>query len=524
MTEHALSAKSKPVVLCILDGWGDRAEVENNAIAQARTPVWDRLVTTCPRARLNASEGEVGLPEGQMGNSEVGHMNLGAGRVVMQDLPRIDATFQNGSFAANVAFQDMVVRLRETGGVCHLLGLLSPGGVHAHQDHILNICRLLSAQGIPVAVHASLDGRDTPPNSALGYVNRFCEAIADLDGVRVGTVMGRYFSMDRDERWDRVVKAHRAVSEGVGEAFDDGGAAVAAGYNAGISDEFVEPSVIGGYDGMKDGDGIFMVNYRADRAREILSSLVDPEFTSFERARVVDFSTRLGMIEYSSDLNRFFEAVYSSMELSGTLGETVSNAGLRQLRIAETEKYAHVTFFLNGGREAEYANEDRILVPSPKVATYDLCPEMSANEVTDHLERVIDDGVYDFIVVNYANGDMVGHTGIMEAAISAVETLDRCLGRLEAAVRRADGAMLVTADHGNCEDMIDETGGAHTQHTLNLVPVLLVNAPEGVQGLRDGRLSDVAPTLLGLLGVAQPSEMTGRSLIEGAGVRNAAAE
>lgn len=524
MTKHVPNTKPKPVVLCILDGWGDRAETENNAIAQANTPTWDRLVTSCPHARLNASEGEVGLPAGQMGNSEVGHMNLGAGRVVMQDLPRIDAAFSDGSFGANEAFQTMIARLRETNGTCHLLGLLSPGGVHSHQDHILNICRLLADERIPVAVHAFLDGRDTAPNSALGYMNRFCADIADLDGVRVASVMGRFFSMDRDERWDRVEKAYRAIAEGVGDTFNDGGAAVAAGYNAGLSDEFVEPSVIDGYDGINDGDGLFMVNYRADRAREILSALVDPEFSAFARSRGVSFVSRLGMIEYSSDLNRFFDAVYSSMELKNTLGEIVSRAGMRQLRIAETEKYAHVTFFLNGGREDEYENEDRILVPSPKVKTYDLCPEMSAVEVTDNLVRVIDEGVYDLIVVNFANGDMVGHTGILEAAIKAAETLDACLSRLEDVVCKAGGVMLVTADHGNCENMIDETGGAHTQHTLNMVPILLVNPPQEVRGLKDGRLSDVAPTLLNLLGLEQPSEVTGRSLIEVADVQNAAAE
>lgn len=524
MTDHAVRAHAKPVVLCILDGWGDRAEVENNAIAQARTPVWDRMVSTCPRARLNASEGEVGLPSGQMGNSEVGHMNLGAGRVVMQDLPRIDAALEDGSFAATESFQAMIAKLKETGGSCHLLGLLSPGGVHAHQDHMLEICRLLSEAGVPVAVHAFLDGRDTAPNSGLGYMNRFCESISDLPGVGVASVMGRFFSMDRDERWDRVEKAHGAIADGRGEPFDDGGAAVASAYHAGVSDEFVEPSVIAGYEGMKDGDGIFMVNFRADRAREILSSLVDPAFDGFSRSRQIETAARLGMIEYSSDLNRFFDAVYASLELKNTLGETVSAAGMRQLRIAETEKYAHVTFFLNGGREDEYDKEDRILVPSPKVATYDLQPEMSAGEVTDNLVRVIGEGTYDLIVVNYANGDMVGHTGIMEAAVKAAETLDNCLDRLESAVRQAGGVMLVTADHGNCENMIDETGGIHTQHTLNMVPVLLVNAPDGVEGLRDGRLSDVAPTLLGLLGLERPADMTGRSLIEGTIARHAAAE
>jgi len=524
MTEHTDRAKAKPVVLCILDGWGDRAETENNAIAQGHTPVWDRLASTCPRARLDASEGDVGLPVGQMGNSEVGHTNLGSGRIVMQDLPRIDAAFSDGSFAKTDSFRNLVSRLKVTGGTCHLLGLLSPGGVHAHQDHVVNVCRLLSAAGIPVAVHAFLDGRDTSPNSGLGYVNWFTDAIADLGNVSVVSVMGRFFALDRDERWDRVEKAYNTMVLGDGAAFDSAAAATAAAYTGGQSDEFVEPAALGGYSGMEDGDGVFMANFRADRAREILQVLTDPTFDGFKRQRVVNFAARLGMIEYSSHLNTLFDAVFPSEKLHNTLGEVVSSAGLRQLRIAETEKYAHVTFFLNGGREDEYDKEDRILVSSPKVATYDLCPEMSANQVTDNLLRVINDGLYDLIVVNFANGDMVGHTGIMAAAIKAVEVLDGCLGQLESAILRAGGVMLVTADHGNCENMIDDTGGAHTQHTLNMVPVILVNAPTGVQCLRDGRLCDVAPTLLWLLGLEQPSEMTGQSLIESSGARNAAAE
>ena len=524
MNEHTSSTKPKPVILCILDGWGDRAEIDNNAIALGRTPVWDRLLAACPRARLDASEGDVGLPEGQMGNSEVGHMNLGSGRIILQDLPRIDAAFEDGSFGKSNEVRRMIAQLRDTGGTCHLMGLLSPGGVHAHQDHMLNVCRLLADAGVPVAVHTFLDGRDTPPRSGLDFINRFSDLIAGMNWVSIRTVMGRFYALDRDAHWDRVERAYAAITHGRGNPFGDAAAAVAADYKAGRGDEFVEPAVIDGYQGMKDGDGIFMANFRADRAREILSALADPEFDGFSRPQPVKFSTSLGMIEYSIDLNRFYGAVFPPVEVSNTLGEVVSLAGLRQLRIAETEKYAHVTFFLNGGREGEYDQEDRILVPSPRVETYDLRPEMSAAGVTDHLVRVIDEDLYDLIVVNFANGDMVGHTGILSAAIKAAETVDQCLGRLEAAVTQAGGTMLVTADHGNCENMIDETGGAHTQHTLNMVPVLLVNAPDDAHGLRDGRLCDVAPTLLRLLGLAQPSDMTGQSLIKGGGVKNAAAE
>ena len=502
----------RPVVLCILDGWGYRPEREDNAIALANTPTWDGLLADSPHALLGTSGLEVGLPAGQMGNSEVGHMNLGAGRVVMQDLPRIDQAVADGSLAANPRLQAFIAALRASGGTAHLLGLLSPGGVHAHQDHMAALARILAAAGLPVRVHAFLDGRDTPPASARGFVARFAADIA-ASGARIATLCGRYYAMDRDKRWDRVSLAWQAMVEGKGEPAADADAAIAASYAAGKTDEFVLPAVLEGYAGMRDGDGLLMANFRADRAREILTSLVDPAFDGFARPRLPAFAARLGMAEYSTALAPFFPALFPPESLSRILGEVVSEAGLRQLRIAETEKYAHVTFFFNGGREQVYPGEDRILIDSPKVATYDLQPEMSAPAVTDKLTAAVRSGTYDLVVVNYANGDMVGHTGILPAAIKAAETIDACLTRLVAAVRDAGGSLLITADHGNAELMRDpETGEPYTAHTIGRVPVVLVGGPAGT-GLKDGRLADVAPTLLALLGMPQPAEMTGHSLL-----------
>jgi 2,3-bisphosphoglycerate-independent phosphoglycerate mutase len=505
------------VVLCILDGWGYRAAREDNAIALAKTPVWNDLLAHAPHAFLETSGLAVGLPDGQMGNSEVGHMNLGAGRVVMQDLPRIDLAVADGSLAKNPALLKAIAALKASGGTAHLLGLLSPGGVHSHQSHIAALARTIADAGVPVAIHGFLDGRDTPPASAKGFVESL---LADVAGhaVSVATLSGRYYAMDRDKRWERVTLAYQAMVDAVGEKAVDPVAAVEASYQAGKNDEFVLPTVIGAYAGMKDGDGLVMANFRADRAREILSTLVDPAFDGFPRARVPTFATRLGMTEYSTDLNGFFDVLFPAESLTRILGEVVSEAGLTQLRIAETEKYAHVTFFFNGGREAVFPGEDRILVPSPKVATYDLKPEMSAPEVTDRLVEAVDSGKFDLIVVNYANGDMVGHTGVLEAAIKAVETVDHCLGRLTEAVNQAGGSLLITADHGNAELMRDPiTGEPYTAHTIGKVQVILTGAPAGINALKDGRLADVAPTLLVLLGLAQPTQMTGHSLLAEAG-------
>ena len=512
--------RPRPVVLCILDGWGCRSDTADNAIAAARTPNWDRFLASAPHARLQASELYVGLPEGQMGNSEVGHMNLGAGRVVLQDLPRIDQAIADGSLARNPAIAEFIATLQASGGTAHLLGLLSPGGVHSHQQHMAALARLLDAAGITVKVHAFLDGRDTPPKAAAEYLERFAADTKGLARVSIATVTGRYYAMDRDQRWDRVGKAYRVLTQGEGERAADAQAAVRQAYAAGKGDEFVLPTAIADYAGMRDGDGLVSANFRADRVREILGGLLDPDFSGFKRERVIRFAAALGMAEYSTALNRFLKTLFPPVDLSETFGEVVSHAGLTQLRIAETEKYAHVTFFFNGGQETEFPGESRILVPSPKVATYDLKPEMSAPEVTDKLVEAIDQGRFDVVVVNYANTDMVGHTGDEAAAVKAVETVDQCLGRLAEAVTRAGGTLLITADHGNAEMMRDPaTGQPHTAHTLNPVPLLLVNPPAGVSGLADGRLADVAPTLLQLLGLRQPRAMTGKPLLRRAAER-----
>ncbi len=511
-TSNAASAP-RPVLLCILDGWGHRDDPTDNAIALANTPTWDRFIGTFPHAQLLTSGLAVGLPDGQMGNSEVGHMNLGAGRVVMQDLPRIDQAVADGSLATNPLLIQALDAIRAKGGCLHVLGLMSPGGVHSHQDHLVALARIATQAKVPVKIHAFMDGRDTPPSSGREFLGRFVDDVGGLD-VSVATVSGRYYAMDRDKRWDRVGLAYDAIALGKGVAAADGLKAVEQSYAAGKTDEFILPAVIGGYAGIQDGDGLIMGNFRADRAREILHALVDPAFDGFARPRTLQFSAQLGLTEYSRDLNAFLPSLFPAESLTNILGEVVSARGLRQLRIAETEKYAHVTFFFNGGREQVYDGEDRILVPSPKVATYDLQPEMSAAEVTDKLVAAIQSGQYDLIVANYANGDMVGHTGILPAAIRAAETVDGCLTRLEQAITAAGGTMLITADHGNAEQMTDPvTHEPYTAHTTGPVDVILVNPPTGTAGLKDGRLADVAPTVLRLLGLPQPADMTGTALI-----------
>jgi 2,3-bisphosphoglycerate-independent phosphoglycerate mutase len=516
MTQPAppASNRPKPVVLCILDGWGHRAEREDNAIALASVPTWDRLLATCPHALLETSGRDVGLPAGQMGNSEVGHMNIGGGRVMSQDLPRIDIAVEDGSIARNAALTDFIAKLKASGGTAHILGLISTGGVHAHQDHVAALARIIDRAGVPVRIHAFLDGRDTPPQSAYGFMEKFLADIASLKNTRVATVGGRYYGMDRDKRWERVEKAYTAITDGNGARGADALSAIKASYEAKITDEFMLPAVIDGYSGMKSGDGVLMANFRADRAREILSALLDPAFNGFPRPRAIAFKTATGLTEYSTAHNAFMTVMFESAQASNMLGEIVSKAGLTQLRIAETEKYAHVTFFFNGGLEKEFPGESRIMVPSPKVATYDLQPEMSAAIVTDNIVEAIDNNRFDLIVVNYANGDMVGHTGILSAAIKAAETIDACLKRLETAVKKTGGALLISADHGNLEMMRDAASNEpHTQHTVGEVPVVLVNGPKDAVQLRSGRLADLAPTVLELLGLPQPAEMTGRSLL-----------
>jgi 2,3-bisphosphoglycerate-independent phosphoglycerate mutase len=503
----------RPVMLVILDGWGWREDRADNAVSQARTPAFDQLWAGCPHAFLRTSGGDVGLPDGQMGNSEVGHLNIGAGRVVMQDLPRIGAAIADGSIARLPALTGLIAALKASGGTCHLVGLLSPGGVHAHQDHAVALARILSAAGVRVAIHALTDGRDTAPQAAPDFMARFEADIADLPGVSIATVIGRYFAMDRDNRWERVSTAYDAMVAAEGARAPTAQAAIAAGHAAGKTDEFIPATVVGEYAGMRDGDALLCFNFRADRVREILAAMVDPGFDGFARRKVVRFAAAAGMTEYGTALNAHLATLFAAQSMADILGAVVSAAGLRQLRMAETEKYPHVTYFLNGGEETPYPGEDRIMVASPKVATYDLQPEMSAPELTDKAVAAIGSGTYDLIVLNFANADMVGHTGSLEAATRAVEAVDAGLGRIAAAIRAAGGALFVTADHGNAELMRDPaTGGPHTAHTTNPVPAMLLGGPVGGE-LAEGRLADIAPTLLALLGLPQPAVMTGHSLL-----------
>ncbi|MEQ6203106.1 2,3-bisphosphoglycerate-independent phosphoglycerate mutase [Sulfitobacter sp. HNIBRBA2951] len=500
----------KPVVLCILDGWGIGAVKSGDAPFLAKTPNMDRITAECPASTLITYGPDVGLPRGQMGNSEVGHTNIGAGRVVAMDLGQIDLAIEEGSFATHAPMQDFIATLKDSGGTAHLMGLVSGGGVHGHITHLIAAVQALDAAGIPVVIHALTDGRDVAPQSALADMAVLQDALPS--GARIVTLAGRYYAMDRDNRWDRVSLAYEAIAQGQGDAAADPRKVIEESYAADIVDEFIKPSVIGDYAGARDGDGFFCLNFRADRAREIMAALAAPAFDGFDRGRAVHWAAVMGMAEYSTQHAEYMTTMYPKPEIINTLGAWVAAKGLRQFRVAETEKYPHVTFFLNGGAEAPEAGEERAMPKSPDVATYDLQPEMSCAEVTAKLVAAIK-AQYDLIVVNFANPDMVGHTGDLSAAIAACEAVDAGLGQALEALEGVGGAMIVTADHGNCEMMIDpETGGPHTAHTLNPVPVVVVGAPAGA-GLRAGRLADLAPTVLALMGLDQPPEMTGQSLL-----------
>jgi 2,3-bisphosphoglycerate-independent phosphoglycerate mutase len=502
--------KRRPVMLVILDGWGWREDAADNAVLQARTPTFDRLWATCPRAFLRTSGEDVGLPDGQMGNSEVGHLNIGAGRVVMQDLPRINDAIEKEQIQRSPVLIELIQRLRQTGGTCHMMGLVSPGGVHSHQDHAVALAKILAAAKVPTVIHAFTDGRDTAPQSAAADFEAFERDLPPE--VKIATVSGRYYAMDRDSRWERVAKAFNVIVDAQGNAFPDAQACIADAYSQRQFDEFIVPAAIGSYRGLRNGDGILCFNFRADRVRQLLGVILDPPDSSgFARRSSIKIAAAVGMTEYSDDLNRLMQAIFPPQTFPNILGEVAAAAGRTQLRMAETEKYPHVTYFLNGGREEPYVGEARIMVPSPKVATYDLKPEMSAPELTDKAVLAIESGKFDLIVLNFANADMVGHTGSLPAAIKAVETVDAGLGRIADAIKRQGGALLVTADHGNCELMRDpETGEPHTAHTTNPVPVFLMGGGNGP--LHDGRLADLAPTLLDLMELPQPAEMTGKSL------------
>jgi len=497
--------------LIVLDGWGLNPSPDGNAVRMAKTPVMDRLLRTLPNATLTTWGEAVGLPEGQMGNSEVGHMNLGAGRVVYQDLTKIDRAIRDGALAQNSVLLDAYARAREN-GTLHLIGLLSPGGVHSHERHVEALLRIAAVAKVPrVRVHAFLDGRDTAPRSAMPSLERCAAQLARLPDGAIATVSGRYYAMDRDKRWDRTEKAYRAMVGGEGLEAPDAPAALDAAYARGEGDEFVVPTVIPGAKGqIRRGDTVIAFNFRPDRMRQITRALADPTFQDFRRPEWPLDLQYVCMTRY--DETDPYPVLFTDEPLRMTIGEVVSKAGIRQLRIAETEKYAHVTYFFNGGEEVPFEGEDRVLIPSPHVRTYDLEPEMSAVEVTDELVRRLADKTYGFFVLNYANADMVGHTGVIDAAIRAVETVDACLGRVLEAVELRRGLVLVTSDHGNAEQMKDPaTHGAHTAHTLNPVPVLVAGGEP--RPVRPGILADVAPTLLRLMDLPAPPEMTGADLL-----------
>ncbi len=509
-----MTSDIKPVVLCILDGWGQRDPASDNAISVANTPIMDDLHARFSHALLKTSGLDVGLPDGQMGNSEVGHMNIGSGRIVMQDLPRIDQAIADTSLFDKPALQRAIKELASSGQRFHILGLLSDGGVHAHQNHILAVAKYVASKGIQVYVHAITDGRDTKPDSAKLYLEAFERDISDDPLISIATVSGRYYAMDRDKRWDRVELAYNAMVLGKGEHYGSALEAIEASYQKNVFDEFMIPAVINLDGVIRDGDVCFMANFRADRARQMTTAIADPDFKDFTRTLAPNLVSMISMVEYSVAHRAYTQPMFEQSSLEDILGQVVADAGRKQFRIAETEKYAHITFFFNGGVEEPFTGEDRKLIPSPGVPTYDMKPQMSAKQVTDSLVEAIDSGEYDFIVVNYANTDMVGHTGDLKAAIEAVQAVDHCVGRVFDAIERQNGAMIITADHGNAEQMVDpESGGPHTQHTTGPVPIILAGTSVANRKVVDGRLCDIAPTILALMGIDKPRAMTGEVLV-----------
>jgi 2,3-bisphosphoglycerate-independent phosphoglycerate mutase len=506
--------KTKPVLLMILDGWGLNPSRENNAVAMAHTPNLDRLFSEYPSTRLDCSGPDVGLPDGVMGNSEVGHLNIGAGRTVYQTLLRIDRAIDDRSFFENPAFKQVMNDVKSRGSRLHIMGLVSDGGVHSQLLHLLALVEMAENMGLPdILIHAVLDGRDTPPDSGRGYIEKLQTAVAGKKSVRIATLCGRYYAMDRDTRWDRTETAYKLYTEGQGIAEQNPIAAVEKAYKRGETDEFVKPIIFDSSAAMADGDGLIFFNFRADRARQITRAFTEKDFKGFNRAKKPSFCGYVCMSLYNESFD--LPVAFGPVKLEGILGEVVSRLGLKQLRIAETEKYAHVTYFFNGGEETPFPNEDRCLIPSPReAATYDLIPQMSANAVADELVRRFSEGKnYDLVVVNFANMDMVGHTGVISAAITAVETVDACVGRVIDAFKKIGGDAIVTADHGNSEQMTDENGGPHTSHTLNQVPLILVSETLKDANMRTGCLGDIAPTILHVMGIEKPPEMTGTSLI-----------
>ena len=501
-----------PVVLCILDGWGLSEKNISNAPALAQTPNYDYLWQTCPKTTLLTHGIDVGLPEGQMGNSEVGHMNIGAGRIISMDLGQIDLEIENKNFFKNKNLLKHLQNIKKNNGRAHLMGVLSDGGVHGHINHLITSIRLFQSHDVPVILHLITDGRDVAPQSAIEFVDKINPLLSER--VQAGTVSGRYYAMDRDNRWERVHLAYNAIIFGnSNQKTSNVQMAIQEAYESDVTDEFIPPTVINQYTGINENDGFFCLNFRADRSRQILSAIGDPNFLELEIENRPKLKNLLGMVEYSDNHNAFMATCYPKPTIKNTLGEWVSLAKKRQLRLAETEKYPHVTYFLNGGSEKYFEGEVRNMPNSPKVSTYDLKPEMSAKAVTDTLVDAIDSN-YDLIVTNYANPDMVGHTGNLHATIEACEAVDKNLGHLVNALRKVEGTLFLTADHGNCEVMVDPfTGNPHTSHTLNPVPAILFNGPKNKSLSNGGRLSDIAPTILELMDLKPPPEMTGNSLL-----------
>ena len=508
----------KPIVLCIMDGWGIKKNIKNNAIGLAKTPNYDELIKNFPSSFLEASGNFVGLPKNQIGNSEVGHMNIGSGRVILQSLPKIDKAFKENQISKNENLNKFLKKLNPEKSV-HILGLCSHGGVHSHASHIIEMSKIISKKSKNVKLHIFSDGRDSLPNELSTIITKFSSNLPK--SIKICSLIGRYYSMDRDNRWNRIKKAHDLIVSGKGNYnFQNIFEAIDNAYKRGETDEFISPTTINNYGGIEAGDSIIMTNFRADRVREILESLVYPNFNKFQRdENILPITNMLGMYQYSDKLSKYILSIFKNELYEKTLGEVISIAGLTQLRIAETEKYPHVTFFFNGGQEKRYKMEDRILIPSPKVATYDLKPEMSANKINKKLNYYIQKNIYDLIIVNFANPDMVGHTGNLEAAIKAVETVDKCVGKIKKSISKTNGILLLTSDHGNCECMWnDKNNSPHTAHTTNLVPFIMVSNIKLIKSkkikLNNGKLADIAPTILDLLNIEKPKLMDGNSLIK----------
>lgn len=514
MTKNIKNNSKKPILLCILDGWGiGEQDSTSNAIFKAKTPNYDKILANYPHSKLETSGLAVGLPEGQMGNSEVGHITIGSGRVIYQDLPRINKAIQNNELAQNSDLVELINDCKNNNKTCHLMGLLSDGGVHSHQDHITYLAKTIAQNNIEVKIHAFLDGRDVDQKSAIEMIGNFENAVKDFPKIKISTISGRYYAMDRDNKWDRIKPSYQAIVSGQAPKFANAKEAIENSYQSDVVDEFVKPCIIGDFAGINDGDNLLIANFRADRIRQISHALIDPNFTEFTQKNI-KFNKKIAMTHYSDELAPYFSTLFPAIKIQNSLGELLEKNNLTQLRVAETEKYAHVTFFFSGGKEDKFKGEERILVKSPNVTTYDLKPEMSAIEVGKNLENAINSDKYDFIVVNYANPDMVGHSGKFESSVKACEIIDNQIGILKNTILKQDGQMLITADHGNIEKMITDEGKPNTMHSTNPVPLILIGNDVQDKLLKNGTLADITPTILKLLNIKKTPEITGNSLIK----------